>query len=190
MNNLKGSDFIKNKEFEGTLFQLKGINADGKDSIIYGFVQEQTGNDIYIVYSRTFFYFLQYCKDQVKGVPDIQAGKQGAVLDKVKGDKGIFATKMDVKSFSDMLLNRKISISSIKSEKGQISQGEKANSVDVKNTFFLGKLSDDGKVEDLFKTTDTSKLKLSIDSVGGFKDIRTLTNKKYEGDFVPVTKLQ
>jgi hypothetical protein len=190
MNNLKDSDFIKNKEFEGKLFQLKGINADGKDSIIYGFVQEQAGNDIYIVYSRTFFYFLQYCKDQVKGVPDIQAGKQGAVLDKVKGDKGIFATKMDIKSFSDMLLNRKISISSIKSEKGQINQGEKANSVDVKNTFFLGKLSDDGKVEDLFKTTDTSKLKLSIDSVGGFKDIRTLTNKKYEGDFVPVTKLQ
>ena len=59
----------------------------------------------------------------------------------------------------------------------------------MKSTFFLGKLSEDDKPEEISKFNDFSKLKLSIDGAGGFKDIKTVTTKKYEGDFTPLTKL-
>lgn len=188
-NNVKDMDTIKNSDFKGMMFQFKGINADGKDSIIYGYVQEQIGNEVYIVYSRTFWYFLQYLKGQVKGVPEVVAGKQGALLDKVKADKGIFATRLETRNLPNIFLGKKITLNSVKVEKGEAKQGEKDLKVDVKSTFFLGKLSEDDKPEEISKFNDFSKLKVSIDGAGGFKDIKTVTTKKYEGDFTPLTKL-
>lgn len=187
-NNAKNANLIKNEDYKGVMFQFRGVNADGKDSTIYGYVQEQIGNEVYIVYSRTFWYFLQYLKDQVKGVPEVVAGKEGAILNKVKGDKLIFATRLETKNFSNIFLGKKIQINSVKVEKGETKQGEKSLQLDVKDTFFLGKLSEDNKIE-ISKFNDASKLKLSIDGSGGFKDIKTATTKKYEGDFNPLTKL-
>lgn len=188
-NNVKDMDTIKKQDYKGVMLQFKGINADGKDSIIYGYVQEQIGNEVYIVYSRTFWYFLQYLKGQVKGVPEVVAGKQGAMLDKVKGDKSIFATRLETKNLTNIFLGKKITLNSVKVEKGEAKQAEKDVKVDVKNTFFLGKLTEDNKTEEVSKFNDASKLKLSIDGSGGFKDIKTVTTKKYEGDFTPLTKL-
>ena len=184
INNAESSEDIKNGNFDGMIFQFRGVKDNGKETAIYCFVQRQAGGMVYLAYATTFYYFLNYCKEQIQGSPDFEAGKDGATMNKEKGDKKLFATKMSTKDFDNLLDGKKVEFKSI-------TQSEESSelTVDVNSAFVLGRNGKEDESVDVYKAKDYAKVKLSIDKVGGFKEIESVVNKTYSGDFKPISKV-
>ena len=184
INKASSSEDIESGRFNGMIFQFRGVKDNGKETALYLFVQSVGGGMVNLSFATTFYYFLNYCKEQIQGSPDFEAGKDGATMNKEKGDKKLFATKMSIKDFENLFDGGKLELKAITADE-QSSEFE----LDVKSTFVLGKMDKEDGTVDVYKSKDPAKTKLSIDKIGGFKEIENTLNKSYTDGFKPISKL-
>lgn len=161
----------------GRMIKLKGVSG-GKDSTIYLFVQGIDRDNLLVVWSRSFYIFKKYLEKSVIGSPEVEGGER------IDPAKEIYATKIEkTKIFPPSNLK----INSIKKDGETPVKSDDAVEFEIKETFFLAK-KDGEKSGEVFALVDSGKLKVCIDTYKGFKDIKTLLEKDYEGGFKPITK--
>jgi hypothetical protein len=182
LKKVESSEEFVDAKFKGMIFQFRGIKDNGKESTLYLFVQSVSGGMVNLSFATTFYYFLNYCKEQIQGSPDFEAGKDGATMNKEKGDKKLFATKISLKDFENLFDGGKLELKAISSD------DEKSDfTIDVKSAFVLGKKGKEENIE-IYKSKDDAKTRLSVDKVGGFKEIENTVNKTYKDDFKPISR--
>jgi hypothetical protein len=195
---LKESSVIKDKKYKGSFFQIKGKNESNEDSTLYCFVQEYERTYLYLVYSRSFYYFKKYIENQGGGSPTFDKGDSGANLRLGKDEKLLYGTAILFEDFNQILNKKiaKIQLNSVSSDAKNPVLEEKVEFTPL-SVYWLANITkgeaEEGKAATETKTvytlSDAGKLKNSIDTTGGFPKILELTTKKYkDGKFSTITK--
>jgi hypothetical protein len=159
----------------GRMMKLKGV-SEGKESTIYLFVQGIDGENLLVVWSRSFHTFKNYLRNSVGGSPEVEGGEE------IDPTKKLYATKIEK---TKIFPGRNLEIKSIKKDGKNIVKSDQTPKFEIQETSFLAKKDGEKSVE-VF-VFDFSRLTLCIDKEGGFKDIKTLLDKDYEGGFKPIT---
>jgi hypothetical protein len=195
---LKESSVIKDKKYKGSFFQIKGKNESNEDSTLYCFVQEYERTYLYLVYSRSFYYFKKYIENQGGGSPTFDKGDSGANLRLGKDEKLLYGTAILFEDFNQILNKKiaKIQLNSVSSDAKNPVLEEKVE-FEPSSVYWLANITkgeaEEGKdateTKTVYTLSDAGKLKNSIDTTGGFPKILELTNKKYkDGKFSTITK--
>ena len=190
---LKESSVIKDRKYKGSFLQIKGKNAKNEDSTLYCFIQEAEQGFVYLVYSRSFYYFKKYIEDQGGGSPTFKKGESGANLRLGKDDKLLYATVVKFEEF-EKVLNRKaakLQLSSISSDIKNPIFEEKEDFIPA-DVYWLASISkeEDKETKSVYTLPDFGKLRNSINVIGGFPKILELKTKTYkDGKFTAITKI-
>ena len=195
---LKESSVIKDKKYKGSFFQIKGKNESNEDSTLYCFVQEYERTYLYLVYSRSFYYFKRYIENQGGGSPTFDKGDSGANLRLGKDEKLLYGTAILFEDFNQILNKKiaKIQLNSVSSDAKNPVLEEKVEFTPL-SVYWLANITKgeagEGKeateTKTVYTLSDAGKLKNSIDTTGGFPKILELTTKKYkDGKFSTITK--
>jgi hypothetical protein len=164
------------RKLTGRMIKLKGVSK-GKDTTIYLFVQGIDKENLLVVWSRSFHTFKNYLKKSVSGSPEVKGGEE------IDPTRELYATKIER---TKIFPGSNLKINSIKKDGEGIVKSSETLEFEIKETFFLAK-QDGEKSGEVFALLDSGKLKICIDTYKGFKDIKTLLGKDYEGGFKPIT---
>lgn len=192
---LKESSVISDRKYKGSFFQIKGKNENNEDSTLYCFVQEFEQGLLYLVYSRSFYYFKRYIENQGGGSPTFDKGKSGASLRLGKDDKLLYATVIKSAELEEVLNKKvaKLQLNSVSSDAKKPVFEEKVEFVPL-SVYWLASVKSEGEegketeTKTVYTLADTGKLKNSIDTTGGFPKILELKTKTFkDGKFKAIT---
>ena len=190
---LKESSVIKDRKYKGSFLQIKGKNDKNEDSTLYCFVQEAEQGFVYLVYSRSFYYFKKYIEDQGGGSPTFKKGESGANLRLGKDDKLLYGTVVKFEELEKVLNGKaaKIQLNSISSDIKNPIFEEKEDFIPA-DAYWLASVSkeEDKETKSVYALSDFGKLRSSINVIGGFTKILELKTKTYkDGKFTAITKI-
>jgi hypothetical protein len=169
----KSVRFDKNEDLIGTFF----LNYDGNKNLYYFYIQDIVGNDVYISYSSTLYFFKKY----IKGSIDLKKGELPIALNTgLNNNKG---KEFKIKGFKmklDNLLDRdgSFKLSGSRHIKYMDKYDDGKNDPKLKSDI---KSMDEERIEfnELYTLIDNNSNRLKskkdinsvIDMVGGFNDI-------------------
>jgi hypothetical protein len=200
IDTLKDSDDIKNANIVGSFFQIQGKDlTNNVDSTYYGYVQESVGGKFYVAYSKTFYNFDIYFKQQSHGGNPKIEKKFGSYLrkdrDGKEGPLNVWGTTVVANNVKNILMNvgKTIQFDAISSNFTEKPDLKHKIDFKIDKVFWLCS-ENEGNKYSMYKLTDKSRLLASIRTIpknmGGFEKIIESIKSKVTTDNPLETKLK